>query len=75
MLRSRISFWGFLLVFVSFLIPWGMVHADVAPPELPPGSNLHPGSESTQVRMVAEKVLIEILDDAPQNSLGQVNSP
>jgi len=69
--RSRLSFWVFLLVFVSLLIPWGIVRADVAPPEQPPGSNPHPGSETTQVRMVAEHVLIEILDDEPQDSLGQ----
>lgn len=36
------------------------VRADVAPPAQPPGSNLQPGEESTQVRMMAEKVVMEI---------------
>ena len=37
------------------------VRADVAPPAYPPGSNPEPGSEITQVRMVAETVVIEVL--------------
>ena len=41
----------------------GTVLADVAPPANPPGSNLQPGSETTQVRMVAETVLIDVTDD------------
>jgi hypothetical protein len=45
--------------------------ADVAPPHQPPGSNLEPGQETTQVRMAAEKVLIDVLDNAPADSLGQ----
>jgi tetratricopeptide (TPR) repeat protein len=36
------------------------VLADIAPPVNPPGSNLEPGSESTQVRMAAETVLIDV---------------
>lgn len=43
------------------------VFADVAPPANPPGSNLQPGSESTQVRMVAETVQIDVRAD---NGLG-----
>jgi hypothetical protein len=39
------------------------VLADVAPPIYPPGSNLEPGSEITQVRMVAETVLIDVKAD------------
>ncbi|KXK16075.1 MAG: hypothetical protein UZ14_CFX002000111 [Chloroflexi bacterium OLB14] len=35
-------------------------HADVAPPESPPGSNIDGNSESTQVRMVAETVTLTI---------------
>jgi hypothetical protein len=45
--------------------------ADVAPPHQPPGSNLEPGAETTQVRMVAEKVVINVLEAAPTDSLGQ----
>jgi len=47
------------------------VSADVAPPEMPPGANPHPGTEVTQVRMVAETVIIEVLAEAPEGSLGQ----
>ena len=45
--------------------------ADIAPPHQPPGSNLVPGEEATRVRMLAETVLIEVLADAPADSLGQ----
>lgn len=45
--------------------------ADIAPPQQPPGSNLVPGKDSTQVRMLAETVLIEVQADAPAGSLGQ----
>lgn len=41
--------------------------ADIAPPQQPPGSNLDPGSETTQVRMMAETVTIDVLEvDPPQ---------
>ena len=36
------------------------VFADVAPPANPPGSNPWPGSDTTQVRMAAETVLVEV---------------
>ena len=39
--------------------------ADVAPPWQPPGSNPEPGSESTQVRMAAETVVVQVLKDDP----------
>jgi len=45
--------------------------ADIAPPHQPPGSNLEPGEELTQVRMLAETVLIEVLADVPADSLGR----
>ncbi len=45
--------------------------ADVAPPQQPPGSNPQPGTEATQVRMVAETVQIDIIAGAFPNSLGQ----
>ncbi len=44
--------------------------ADVAPPEMPPGSNPEPGAETTQVRMMAETVSIDIQASAPRDSLG-----
>ena len=45
--------------------------ADVAPPEQPPGSSLEPGAEVTQVRMMAETVLLDVQASTPQKSLGQ----
>jgi len=36
------------------------VLADVAPPEMPPGSNPVPGEEQTQVQMLAETVILEV---------------
>lgn len=47
------------------------VRADVAPPAQPPGSNPQPGAEATQVRMMAETVLIEVQPGAAVNDLGQ----
>jgi hypothetical protein len=39
--------------------------ADVAPPQNPPGSNPGPGSGTTRVRMAAETVVIEVLEQDP----------
>ena len=46
-------------------------YADVAPPETVPGSNLNPGVESTQVRMVAEMVTLTVSQD-PADENGAV---
>lgn len=46
-------------------------HADVAPPETVPGSNLNPGAESTQVRMVTETVTLTVAQD-PADENGAV---
>lgn len=52
-------FWIILLIL--FLLTFhSSALADVAPPYNPPGVNPEPGNESTQVRMAAETVLIEI---------------
>jgi hypothetical protein len=48
-----------LLILILFAFP-SMALADVAPPANPPGSNLQPGSETTQVRMMAETVLVDV---------------
>ena len=58
-----------LLLCVLSAVPFE-VHADVAPPLNPPGTNPVPGLESTQVRMVAETVLIDVKDDREPGSLG-----
>lgn len=60
---------------LAFLILWlalpAPARADVAPPGQPPGSNPQPGDELTQVRMLAETVLIEVQARAPEGSLGR----
>ena len=47
------------------------VKADIAPPSHPPGSNPAPGNEGTEVRMMAETVLIELLPNNVTDRLGQ----
>ncbi|MCJ7622477.1 MAG: hypothetical protein MUO76_03165 [Anaerolineaceae bacterium] len=59
-----------LLLIVIFMVTTP-AYADIAPPEQPPGSNLLPEGESTQVRMMAETVLLDVQADAPADSLGQ----
>lgn len=49
------------------------VRADVAPPYYPPGSNPQPGAGTTQVRMVAETVVIEVRRDFAPDSLGRAH--
>jgi tetratricopeptide (TPR) repeat protein len=44
--------------------------SDVSPPGMPPGANLKPGEENTQVRMVSENVLIEVQEEAVEDILG-----
>jgi tetratricopeptide (TPR) repeat protein len=58
-----------LLIIILFAFP-SSARADIAPPIYPPGSNLEPGSEGTQVRMAAETVLIDVQDDTTPDSLG-----
>jgi hypothetical protein len=58
-----------LLLFAMFAFPSAAL-ADMAPPANPPGSNLQPGTETTQVRMLAETVLIDVKNDTTPNSLG-----
>lgn len=64
---KRLCFLALLFVLLAF--PSG-VRADVAPPYYPPGSNPQPGTEVTQVRMVAETVIIEVQKDIDPESLG-----
>ncbi len=64
---TRFSFWARIFILAFFAcapLPFP-VQADVAPPEQPPGANIVPGSEFTQVRMLAETVYLTVLS-APQ---------
>jgi hypothetical protein len=58
-----------LLLFAMFAFP-SIARADVAPPANPPGSNLQPATDTTQVRMMAETVVINVNNDTTPNSLG-----
>ena len=60
-----------IAVFLVTLFSVKPVRADVAPPESPPGSNLVPGAETTQVRMMAETVLLTVSKD-PVDPLGAI---
>lgn len=51
-----------LVALVTILTPIP-AHADVAPPEQPPGASIVPGTTPTQVRMVAETVTLTVLDN------------
>ena len=59
-----------LLLAILLAFP-SAARADIAPPANPPGSNLQPGSEVTQVRMMAETVTIDVQNDIKPESLGQ----
>ena len=61
-----------LSIVILFAIP-SSVLADIAPPHNPPGSNLDPGLEVTQVRMMAETVLVDVLKDTTPGSLGRAH--
>ncbi len=49
-----------LVVILVSALPMKNVHADIAPPESPPGTTLLPGNENTQVRMVSETVTLTV---------------
>ncbi len=59
-----------LLVVMFTLSVTYPVSADVAPPAYPPGFNPAPGSEQTQVRMEAETVRMNILEETGGDELG-----
>jgi tetratricopeptide (TPR) repeat protein len=68
--RKLLSLILSFLILYSFL-PVTDVHADVAPPQMPPGANLNPGTETTLVRMMAETVLLNVRQD-PQDNTGAI---
>jgi tetratricopeptide (TPR) repeat protein len=62
----------FLLASVLLAFP-SETRADIAPPINPPGSNVQPGGDSTQVRMENEKVVLEVMDDGQEEGLGKAH--
>lgn len=70
-MKKTITLLTVIAVFLVTLFSANSARADVAPPEAPPGTNLVPGSESTQVRMAAETVLLTVAKD-PADSEGAI---
>jgi hypothetical protein len=68
----------FLSITVAFLVTFSVVpvsvKADIAPPEKPPGTNIVPGNEFTQVSMVSEIVVLNVLAHPASGSLGQAET-
>jgi len=69
-MKHLFQIFAVVIILIAVSIPVD-VHADVAPPAQPPGFNPEPGAELTQVRMVAETVLIEVQASASADSLGR----
>lgn len=65
-MKKNINLFVVFILFACLISP-STVHADVAPPESPPGTTLVPGESVTQVRMVAETVTLSISEN-PTNS-------
>ncbi|HEX8991531.1 MAG TPA: hypothetical protein VF784_07610, partial [Anaerolineales bacterium] len=63
----------FLIVLLALFAAPSSARADVAPPEQAPGSNPEPTTGTTQVRMQAETVLIEVQSGDPPKSLGSAH--
>ena len=64
--------WLTLILVVGMLMVPSAVRADIAPPSFPPGFNPGPEIEGTQVRMMAETVVIDVLGNTPSSgSLGR----
>lgn len=69
-MKKIFSLFALLLVFIS-AFPAQRARADVAPPETPPGTNLLPGDERTQVRMQAETVTL-IVSENPADATNAI---
>jgi hypothetical protein len=59
-----------VLLLIVLVFPMS-VHADVAPPDQPPGTNPIPGKENTQVSMLAETVTMSVLKQSEDPNVGQ----
>lgn len=73
---TLLSFWArtlILALFASLLTPT-YARADAAPPQQPPGTNIVPGSETTQVRMLAETVTLTVLSRPSPRYPGQAKT-
>jgi tetratricopeptide (TPR) repeat protein len=73
---NQFPFWArivILALFASLLTPIS-ARADMAPPQQPPGTNIVPGSEFTQVRMVAETVTLTVLSTPSVKYPGQAKT-
>lgn len=62
------------LALVPCLILANAVLADVAPPDVPPGANILPGSETTQVQMLSETVLLDVISNPTSGAAGQART-
>lgn len=62
-MKKTLTLLAIFAVLLATLFSVKSARADVAPPEAPPGTNLVPGSETTQVRMMAETVILTIAKD------------
>jgi hypothetical protein len=64
---------GVLVSLIATLLHAPVAHADIAPPKMPPGSNINPADE-TQVQMRAERIVITVsaLQPASTNSMNLV---
>lgn len=74
-MKKPLGFFAILLILIS-IIPQGVIRADAAPPEAPPGTTLLPGESITQVRMVAETVTLTISKNPsnPQNAIAKTEA-
>jgi hypothetical protein len=70
--------WAWGLISIVLILGVGLVFplpkpvsADVAPPQQPPGANLSPANEFTQVRMIEETVVLDVLPETDLTQMGQ----
>ena len=75
-MKKTITHTAMVLVLFLTLILIKSARADIAPPETPPGANLAPGAESTQVRMLAERVILTVSKDPadPKNAIARTEA-
>jgi hypothetical protein len=72
-MKKIVKFLFFFILSFSTLLNPAKVLADVAPPIQPPITNLDPGTQITNVRMMEETVVIEVQPDTIKDSLGKAH--